>query len=56
MNTYQIFIIRLVLGITFSILLTRIFFQDTTILFVSILAGFMVVMAYFLERIKKNKK
>ncbi|MBW1614950.1 MAG: hypothetical protein JRJ49_00130 [Deltaproteobacteria bacterium] len=56
MNKFYIFIMRLIVGAAFGILLTRAFYPDKHIFYSAGLGVFMVMLAYFFEYIHKNRK
>ena len=52
---FNIFIIRAILGVVFAVVLTRLFYPETSIVYVIALAVFLIGMAYFFEYLRKNK-
>ncbi len=56
MGGLAIFVIRVVLGAVFAVVLVRIFYPATNIMYVIGLAVFLVGLAYFFEYLRKNKK
>jgi len=56
MSGLAIFVIRTVLGAVFAVVLVRIFYPATNIMYVIGLAVFLVGLAYFFEYLRKNKK
>jgi uncharacterized membrane protein len=56
MSGLAIFVIRAVLGAVFAVVLVRIFYPATNIMYVIGLAVFLVGLAYFFEYLRKNKK
>ena len=55
MNRLQIFFIRAVLGAGFAVLLTRIFYPGTDLVYVVGLGVFLVGMAYVAEYFRNKK-
>ena len=55
MGDFNIFIIRAILGVVFAVVLTRLFYPGTSIVYVIALAVFLMGMAYFFEYLRKNK-
>ena len=55
MNRFIIFIIRVMLGGFFAVMLSRFFYPDTNPVYIAGLGVFMVLMAYFFEYLRKNK-
>jgi len=53
---FNIFIIRAVFGAVFAVVLTRMFYGKVEIVYVAVLAVFLVGMAYVLEYFRKRKK
>ena len=49
MPKYQIFVIRVLLGVAFAVLISKFFFQNINIFIVTGLGIFLVGMAYVLE-------
>ena len=56
MTQFNIFIIRAVFGAVFAVVLTRMFYGKVEIVYVAVLAVFLVGMAYVLEYFRKRKK
>jgi hypothetical protein len=56
MTQFNIFIIRAVFGAVFAIILTRMFYGKVEIVYVALLAVFLVGMAYVLEYFRKKRK
>ncbi len=56
MNAFYIFIIRAILGAGFAVILTRMFYPDTNILYVAGLGVILVGLAYFAEYLRNRKK
>jgi len=56
LNRFNIFVIRAILGIVFAVVLSRLFYPETQIVYVASLGGFLVCMAYFFEYLRKNKR
>ena len=56
MNTFLIFIVRLILGIVFGIILTRMFRPEWTIFHGVVTGLILVVLAYGMALFNKNKK
>ena len=54
MPKYQIFVIRVLLGAAFAVLMSRFFFQSINIFIVAGLGIFLVGMAYVLEYFRKR--
>jgi uncharacterized membrane protein YoaK (UPF0700 family) len=52
---FYVFIIRIILGAAFAVLLSRFFYPDWKIMHVAGLGAFLVVVAYILEYWKKKK-
>ncbi|MBF0111769.1 MAG: hypothetical protein HQK64_07795 [Desulfamplus sp.] len=55
MNGFYIFIVRLILGVMFGILITRIFRPDWSMLH-GVGVGFLLVVAAYLMQMMRNKK
>ena len=56
MGDFNVFVIRAILGVVFAVVLTRLFYPATNIIYVIALAVFLIGMAYFFEYLRKNKK
>ncbi len=56
MPGYQIFIIRLLLGLGFSVVLVRVFREGTDPIYIGGLTIILVGLAYFMEYLRKRKK
>ena len=56
MTPLYIFMIRVVMGIVFAILATRLFYPDSGMVTVMAVAGVLVGMAYILENFRKRNK
>ena len=56
MPGYQIFIIRLLLGLGFSVVLVRIFRDGTDPIYIGGLTIILVGLAYFMEYLRKRKR
>lgn len=54
MNKILIFILRLILAMAFSVVLTRMFHPEKSIFFMVGIAMFLIGMAYILEYVKKK--
>jgi len=52
---FNVFVIRAILGIVFAVVLTRLFYPATNVIYVIGLAVFLIGMAYFFEYLRKNK-
>ncbi len=55
MNRFHVFVLRLILGMAFAVIISRFFYPGAEILYVAGLGAFMVMMAYFMEYIRKKK-
>lgn len=55
MGDFNVFIIRIILGVVFAVVLTRLFYPGTNLVYVIGLAVFLIGMAYFFEYLRKNK-
>ncbi len=55
MNRFYVFIIRIILGAAFAVLLSRFFYPNWKILYVAGLGAFLVAVAYILEYWRKRK-
>jgi hypothetical protein len=55
MNRFYVFIIRAVFGTVFAVVLTRIFYPETNIIYVVGLGVFLVGMAYLTEYFRNRK-
>ncbi len=55
MNQFQIFIIRVVIGAVFAVVLTRMFYGKVHIVYVVGLAIIMVGLAYFAEYLRQRR-
>lgn len=55
MNT-QIFVIRIVLGAVFAVILSRFFYPEAKIAYVAGLGIILVALAYFAEYLRNRKK
>jgi len=53
---YSIFIIRAILGVAFSVVISRVFFNEIQIINVAGLSIFLVGMAYVVEFFRNRKK
>ena len=56
MTQIQIFIIRVVIGAVFAVVLTRMFYGKVEIIYVAGLAVFLVGMAYIMEYFRKKRE
>jgi len=56
MNKFHIFIIRAVFGAVFAVFLTRFFYGEVNVIYVSGLGIFLVGMAYVMEYFRRRKK
>lgn len=56
LTRFYIFIIRAIMGILFAILATRIFYPESGMVRIMLVAGVLVSMAYILESFRKRKK
>ncbi len=56
MTPLYIFMIRVVMGIVFAILATRLFYPDSGMVTVMAVAAVLVGMAYILENFRKRNK
>ena len=56
MTPFQIFIIRLIVGAAFAVLVVRMFYGRVQIVYAAGLAVFMVGMAYVLEYFRKKRE
>ncbi|MBU1398898.1 MAG: hypothetical protein KKD92_02075 [Proteobacteria bacterium] len=56
MNRFYVFIIRIILGAAFAVLLARFFYPDWKIIYVAGLGVFLVTVAYILEYWRKRDK
>jgi hypothetical protein len=54
-GNFNVFIIRAILGVVFAVVLARLFYPGTNIVYVIALAVFLMGMAYFFEYLRKNK-
>ncbi len=55
MNSFQIFVIRAILGAAIAMLLTRFFFGRTDLVYIAGLAVILVGLAYVSEYFRKRK-
>ena len=55
MNQFQIFLIRIIIGAGFAVLVTRMFYGQVHIGYVAGLAIILVGLAYFAEFLRKRK-
>jgi len=53
MTRFYVFIIRIILGAAFAVLLSRFFYPDWKIIYVAGLGAFLVTVAYILEYWRK---
>ncbi|MCK4468898.1 MAG: hypothetical protein KAU60_11145 [Desulfobacterales bacterium] len=56
MNQFHIFVIRAILGLIFAVILTRFFYAQTDVFYVSGLTIFLVGIAYLLDYIRSRKR
>ena len=56
MTQFHIFIIRAILGAVFAVILSRMFYPDTNIIYVAGLGVILVGLAYFAEYLRNRKK
>jgi uncharacterized membrane protein HdeD (DUF308 family) len=56
MTQFNIFIIRVIFGAVFAVVLTRMFYGKVADVYVAGLAVFLVGMAYIIEYIRKKRK
>lgn len=56
MTSWNIFIIRAVLGVVFGLILARVFFPQKSISFIVGLCAMLVALAYVSEFFRKRKK
>ena len=56
MTPFQIFIIRLIVGAAFAVLVVRIFYGKVEVVYAAGLTIFMVGMAYVLEYFRKKRE
>jgi hypothetical protein len=54
-SSFNVFVVRAILGIVFAAVLSRFFYPGTKIAYVIGLAVFLLGMAYFFEYLRKNK-
>jgi len=54
-GSFNVFVVRAILGIVFAVVLSRFFYPETKIVYVIGLAVFLIGMAYFFEYLRKNK-
>jgi len=54
-GNFNVFVIRAILGVVFAVVLSRLFYPGTNIVYVIGLAIFLIGMAYFFEYLRKNK-
>lgn len=52
----QVFVIRMVLGAVFAVILSRFFYPDAKIAYVAGLGIILVALAYFAEYLRNRKK
>lgn len=55
MTPFYIFIIRVIMGVLFAVLATRLFYPKSGVVTIMIIAAVLVGMAYVLERFRKRK-
>ena len=56
MTAFYIFIIRVIMGILFAILVTRLFYPEAGMVWVILVAAVLVGMAYIFESYRKRKR
>ncbi len=56
MTRFHVFIIRSVLGVVFAVILSRMFYPDTDIVYVVGLGIILVGLAYFVEYLRNRRK
>jgi uncharacterized membrane protein HdeD (DUF308 family) len=56
LNQFHIFVIRAILGLIFAVILTRFFYAQTDVFYVSGLTIFLVGIAYLLDYIRSRKR
>ena len=56
MTRFYIFVIRVIMGALFAVLLSRFFMPEASMGWVIALGVFLVVLAYLSERFRKRKK
>jgi len=54
-NRFYIFVLRIILGAVFAVILTRFFFQDVNTVYVIGLGIFLIFMAYIVEYMRSGK-
>jgi F0F1-type ATP synthase assembly protein I len=51
---FSVMIMRIVLGLVFGVLLSRVFFPDSSVWLIFLIAGLLVVFAYIFEALHKR--
>lgn len=56
MNQFHIFVIRAILGAVFAVILSRMFFPESNLVYIAGLGIILVGLAYFAEYLRNRKK